>query len=179
LHEIHSAAYDGDPDQVRICLARGDAVDGLDASGHTPLLWACFRGLVGDQVAVAAVLIAAEADVNAHIQPRGRSCLQLACQSSNQPLVELLLDSGADPGLVADELSPLMFALRCREESIARLLIERRADCAYRLHGRTAADYADCEGFTALAALIRTADPVESSRICTGPDAPPAGTIGA
>lgn len=157
MSNLHSAAYDGHPGWVQTCLARGDVVDERDNKGYTPLLWSCFRGLVGNQVPTAALLIGAGANVNAVVLPRGESCLQLACQSSNRKLVELLLNNGADPNLVADELSPLMFAIRCHDEETARVLLERGADVSYQLHKRTAADYAEYEGFTELATVIRDA----------------------
>lgn len=78
MNELHPAAYDGHPGWVQTCLLRGDPIDGRDTQGYTPLLWCCFRGLVGDQVAVASLLIKAGADLNATIQPAGESCLQLA-----------------------------------------------------------------------------------------------------
>lgn len=155
MKELHSAAYEGHPGWVQTCLLRGDQVDERDDRGYTPLLWSCFMGLVGEQVPTASLLIDAGADVNANIHPNGASCLQLACQSSNMALVKLLLDRGADPNRVADDLSPLMFAIRSREEDIAWLLLERDIDVGYRLHGMGAAEYADYEGFTRLAIFIR------------------------
>lgn len=171
MNELHSAAYDGHPGWVQTCLLRGDPVDARDSRGYTALLWSCFRGLVCDQVAVASLLIDAGADLNANVQPAGESCLQLACQSSNFLLVELLLDHGANPNLIADELSPLMFAVRCREENIARLLVARGADVAYQLHGRNAADYAEYEGFEELGAFLRSVTPNNPVQR-TGPDGP-------
>lgn len=52
-----------------------------------------------------------------------------------------------------------MFAVRCREEKIARLLIERGANVAYHLHGRNAADYAEYEGLENLVVLLRGITP--------------------
>jgi uncharacterized protein len=153
--EIHAAAYDGHPGWMQTCIARGDDPNIRGDDGHTALLWSCFRGLIGDQIATASLLVEAGADVNAQALPSGPSCLQLAAQSSNRKLVELLLANGADVNFVTDDLSPLMFALRCREREIASLLLERGADVSYKAFGRTAADYAEYEGLHELAEQIR------------------------
>lgn len=154
MADLHRAAYDGHPGWVQTCLANREDVNARDEKGYTALLWCCFRGKVGDQLAVASLLVGAGADVNAIVQPKGDGCLHLAAQSSNKQLVEYLLESGANINLVADELTPLMVAIRCREVEIAKLFLARGADTSYKLHGRSAADYAKYEGLNDLVRLF-------------------------
>jgi ankyrin repeat protein len=146
MSELHRAAYDGHPGWVQTCLSKGAQVDARDEKGYTALLWSCFRGRVGDQLAIAKLLANAGADLNAIVLPKGDGCLHLAAQSGNKELVQFLLDRGANINLVADELTALMVAIRSREVDIAKLLLARGADTTYKLHGRSAIDYAKYEG---------------------------------
>lgn len=152
---LHEAAYDGDLVRVQACLQQGLPADTRDDKGYTPLLWCCLRAGVGEPLAVAALLLNSGADPDAQVLPQGRSCLQLASQSGNAELVELLLDRGADPSLVADELTPLMFAISCKQSKISRLLLGRGADVTYQLHGKGALNYAREVGFIVLTTSIQ------------------------
>jgi hypothetical protein len=62
--DLHAAAYDADADQVRAFLRSGADANEFDERGYTPLLWATFRGAVGDQIPVVLALAEAGADLN-------------------------------------------------------------------------------------------------------------------
>jgi ankyrin repeat protein len=95
----------------------------IQHGGLTPLL---FAARVGD-LASAKLLLAAGADVG-DVTAYGTSATVVAVQSGNLELVELLLESGADPNAAAAGYSALHWAILRRDTEVVRLLLAKGAD---------------------------------------------------
>lgn len=95
----------------------------IEHGGLTPLL---FAARVGD-LASAKLLMAAGADVD-DASAYGTSATVVAVQSGNLELVELLLESGADPNAAAAGYSALHWALLRRDTEVVRALLAKGAD---------------------------------------------------
>jgi ankyrin repeat protein len=87
---LHVAAYTGDAEMVRVLLKHHAKVDARDKRDLTPLLWTAFGG----KEDVAQVLLSNGADVNARGKD-GRTTLDLAKNTLNDKLIELLRERGA------------------------------------------------------------------------------------
>lgn len=147
LSEIHKAARDGKLRVLEQELAKGVPVDSRTSLGETPLHWPAGRG----QPDAVRVLLKHKADPNS-VDLGGRTSLSVACSA---PMVQLLLDAGADPNRHEHPTgqTPLREALRCKGKDSIRLLLERGAK-----------DVPDAFGVTALhaaAARLGTAETVE------------------
>ena len=122
----------------------------------TALLWAAFRGAVGNQLPVILALISAGADVNAVTGAGDSTVLMLAVQAGIDVLVRALVDHGAEVDRTADEVTPLMVAARDGNTQIVRTLLEFGADPSIRAGKYTAADYAWHGGHDQLAQLLKS-----------------------
>jgi ankyrin repeat protein len=156
MSDLHLAAYHADVERVLEFLDAGYDPNEYDQSGYTPLLWAAFRGVVGNQLPVMQALISAGADVNAITQAGDASVLMLAVQAGSDVLVRALVERGAEVDRTADEVSPLMVAARNGEALIVRTLLELGADPTLRAGKYTAADYAWQGGHDQLAELLKS-----------------------
>ena len=154
VSELHAAAYNADIERARELLQAGLDPNAYDESGYTPLLWAAFRGAVGDQLPVVLLLVAAGADVNAVTQRGDASVLMLAVQTGNDAVVRTLVTCGAEVNRPADGLTPLMLAVRQGDVRMVRTLIELGADTGLRAGQYTAAYYAWYGGHDELANLL-------------------------
>jgi len=157
MSELHAAVSAKHPGWVQTRVARGDDTEALDEHGRTPLLSNCSRGSGDEAVQIARILLSAGANPNAVGLAADGSCLHLAAEAWNEELVHLLIEYGANPNLIADDVSPLMCAIRARQVQIAEFLLSKGADPTYVYAGRTAADYAIYEGFTRFASKLRKA----------------------
>ena len=140
---------------VRALLAERIDPDAPQADGSTPLHWAVHR----DQVDIAALLIAAGANVTA-ANRYGVQPLSLACTNGNPATAALLLDAGADPNAaLAEGETALMTAARTGEADVVDLLLSRGADinAAETWRGQTALMWAAAEGHTAVVAALLAA----------------------
>ena len=125
-------------------LSGGALVDGHEADGLTPLMWAGYY----DDIACTSTLIKAGACVNA-VDTLGRTALLLASSDGGRNVVELLLNSGAEPNVAdATGMTPLMASTRYGAKHwatneprryVAELLLARGADAnAVDIRGHTA-----------------------------------------
>ena len=156
MGDLHLAAYHADVEHVLEFLDAGYDPNEYDQSGYTPLLWAAFRGVVGNQLPVIQALISAGADVNALTRAGDSSVLMLAVQAGSDGLVRALVERGAEINRTADEISPLMVAARSGDAQIVRTLLELGADPTLRAGKYTAADYACHGGHDQLAELLKS-----------------------
>lgn len=115
---LHEAALGGDPELIRLLVARGLDVNAIDEHfKDTPLECAASH----DKREAVAALLEAGADVN-HQDISGRTQLHAAVSGNHVEVVERLLAAGADP-TIADKKdeTPLDLA-RARNPRIAELL---------------------------------------------------------
>ncbi|KAL9120568.1 MAG: hypothetical protein Q9187_002877 [Circinaria calcarea] len=109
-------------DIVRSLLSKGAFVDKTDIRGCTPLMQACMSR-EADNDEIVRLLLEADADVK-RFNPHIGTVLRAATVRGHESTVRLLLEYGAD----ANELSPLMEALRRGHTRIAKLLVENGAN---------------------------------------------------
>jgi ankyrin repeat protein len=129
-------AIQGQTERARSLIARGAQVNRL---GWTPLHYAASKG----QIDVAKLLLAHRAIVNAP-GPDGTTPLMMAGLSGSEPMVKLLLQSGADPSMRnTQNLDAGSWARSAKHEELARQLdqaaAERLASLAAQRAGRNAA----------------------------------------
>lgn len=89
---LSTAAARGNPEIVRVLLARGADVDGRDAGGGTALIWACNGGFVE----CARLLLEAGADV--HLRNDDGYTAHGRIPGDRRELIELLRRYGATEG---------------------------------------------------------------------------------
>jgi cytochrome c len=123
---LHNAARDGDVDQVKSLLAKGE-----DASKRNRSLgWPLHQAALNDYAEIAAMLIAAGADVNVEHKVFGTP-LHAAAQKGSFGVAVLLLENGADPNSRHDDGStPLHFAAGRGHAALIELLVVNGADIA-------------------------------------------------
>jgi len=103
----------------------------VSQGGSTPLLFAARHG----DVESAKVLLAAGANVN-DLLPDGTSALTVAAHSNHAPLVQLLLDGGANPNIIGSGYTALHAAVLRGNADSVRALVARGAFVNSRLrHG--------------------------------------------
>ncbi len=89
---LHSAIKDGDVDQVRILIAKGEDVNKRDKF----LGWPLHQAAISNNLEIAELLIAEGADVNAEHRHFGNP-LYAAALMSSVDVAAFLLANGADP----------------------------------------------------------------------------------
>ena len=99
MEGLGDAALRGHVDVVRELLGLGVAVDGGDESGETALVRASRYGRA-DVVRV--LVVEAGADVNKAVK-EGKMPLIWACQREKKDVVRVLLEAGADAGIVDED----------------------------------------------------------------------------
>jgi ankyrin repeat protein len=120
---LHSLAAFGAVAGVRVLLADGAPVDGLDERGITPLMAAAGGG----QVEVARLLVARGANINAGAKYY-QSPLWVAVQRDRVKMVAFLLDHGANPSLRDDKgQTPLECSAKWHRDQVALLLLTHSA----------------------------------------------------
>src|SRR5262245_52503517 len=90
--QLADAAEKSDRAAIRTLLKQRVDLNAAQADGMTALHWAAFL----DDVETARALMEAKAKVTV-TNRYGVTPLSLACQNGNGPIVELLLEHGADP----------------------------------------------------------------------------------
>ncbi|KAK4460730.1 hypothetical protein QBC42DRAFT_101386 [Cladorrhinum samala] len=91
---VHTAALKGQNKILEILLNKGADVNGLDASGRTPL----HCGVEGGKMDTITLLLNRGADVT-KLSTNGVSVLQLAVEKGLEDAVVLFIDKGADPNV--------------------------------------------------------------------------------
>lgn len=101
------AVKSGDQSAVKTLLRQRGLVNSADGDGSTALHWAAYE----DNLALAKLLLAARADVNATTRLQAVTPLFMACQSGSAAMIRLLVEHGANPNQ-ANSLgtTPLMMA---------------------------------------------------------------------
>lgn len=123
---IHSAARMRDLETVQRELAAGVEVDvpngrAVNGDGGNTALWFAAQGPAPSGLEVARLLIKAGAEINRRCE-HGRTALQMAAAWGHLDMVQLLIASGADPGIRDDEgLTPSMIAARSKRAPDANL----------------------------------------------------------
>ena len=140
--ELHLAAYNADADGVSALLSRGEDPNCYDEEGFMPLHWLALRAKVADPLPTARLLLAAGANVNAPTASGKDTVLSWSIEAGHMPLFELLLSSGANPNLAADEVTPLMRAASERNVRMVVHLLKLGADPHAKAGRFTAVDYA-------------------------------------
>ena len=120
--EIINAAKKGDVAKVKELLATdAGLVHARDTDGSTPLHCATWKG----HEAVAAALLDAGADVNAHNQNGhwGTTPLHAAAHANQKAIAQQLLDHGADAkALDLEGRTPMFHTTFHKAKAVARLL---------------------------------------------------------
>jgi truncated hemoglobin YjbI len=119
---LHDAAMAGEAELADVLIHAGADPDAKEAEGHTPL----YRASTG---AVAHVLLAAGAAVDAVSGPTRGTALHQAARHGNVSVAQALLDHGATiDARDAQQQTPLRRAVNCRKIHVVRLLIQHGAD---------------------------------------------------
>jgi ankyrin repeat protein len=129
-----------------------DLINGENGDG-SPLI----NAIRENQLAVARFLLDNKADVNAG--KNSETAINWAAELGNKPMIELLLDHGADVNDVhsrsSDKFAPLHQAAERGYRSLAELLLTRKADVNNRTKsGLTPLHIASEKGFKAFAELL-------------------------
>ena len=94
LTSLHIAASDGELEQVRAAIARGERLNRFDEVGKTPLHYAAMN----NHIEVVKALIEAGANVNANDRSQvGNTPLSENAGNCSLEMAEVLVKAGADP----------------------------------------------------------------------------------
>ena len=141
---LADAAMEGDADRVRQLIGRGADLAAAQGDGMTALHWAAFR----DDLEVADLLLAADAEVMAATRVGGLTPLWLAAENGSAAMLDRLLTSEADVNVTTSTGAALLMAaaLSGSVEAID-LLVERGAflDARDTANGQTALMFAAWE----------------------------------
>lgn len=148
---LYLAACEGNPEIVKLLIAKGADVNAKGQDGDTPLMGASARG----HQEVAELLLAKGADVNAKLYD-DRTALIDTALSDRPEFVKLLLENGADVNAKdTDGVTALHLAAGSDHLQIAKLLLEKGADVdAKDKEGKTALDWATEENSTQVVELL-------------------------
>jgi ankyrin repeat protein len=163
---LPEAVKSGNTLEVKKLLHTHVAVDSPEGDGSTALHWA----VTTDNLALAELLLASHANVDAETRLAGLTPLHLAAQSGNAPMVELLIKHGA---LVnkgnGHGTTPLMMAAASGSAAAVTALVEHGADVNLRehVHDQTALMFAaNLDRADAVKVLLaHGADPNASSKV--------------
>jgi ankyrin repeat protein len=142
---VVEAAMQGNRDAVRSLLKDGADVNTAQADGMTALHWAAQKG----DVELAKLLLYASANVKATTRIGGYTPLLIASRNGNAPMVEILVNAGADlNGPTTNGTTPLMLAAAAGRADTITLLIERGANVNAKenARGETALTFAAAYG---------------------------------
>jgi len=138
---LSEAAMRGDRAAVKSLLAQRADVDGSQGDGTTALHWAAFR----DDLEMAKILIQAGANVRATTREGGITPLIMACTNGSAPMIQLLLNAGADVNQAkTNGTTPLMTAAASGSAEAVKILLDHGADVNAKesVHGQTALMFA-------------------------------------
>jgi uncharacterized protein len=149
------AAMQGNKDAVRAMLRQGADVNTTQGDGMTALHWAAQKG----DIELAKTLMYAGANVKAATRIGGYTPILIAAKNGNAPMIEALVDGGADPNSATlNGATALMFAAQAGNTDAVKLLLARGADvnAKEKVKGETAvmiaASYGRAEVIRALTA---------------------------
>ena len=147
------AAKNRDSQAVRQLLEQQVNANTKQPDGATALHWAVHW----DDLATMGLLIRAGADVNA-TNDYGVTPLSLGCTNGNAAIVDMLLQSGADPNSASPVTGEavLMTAARTGIVEVVEALLDHRADVNAKelQHGQTALMWAAAEGHTGVVRVL-------------------------
>ena len=119
------AAMNGDAAMLRSLLKQAVDVDGAQGDGTTALHWATFR----DDLEMTRVLLVARATVHAKTRIGELTPLFMAAKNGNAPIIEALLNAGADARSASTTGSTaLMLAAASGSPDAVRVLLQYGAD---------------------------------------------------
>ncbi len=122
---VADAAQKGDTEAVRTLLKQGADPNAAQADGLTALHWAALN----DQHELARILIYAGATTQPVTRVGGYTPLHLASRAGHTGVVQVLLESGADPNVhTTTGATALHFAAEADAASVIRALTEHGAD---------------------------------------------------
>jgi ankyrin repeat protein len=163
---VAEAAMEKDVAAVRALLKQGADVNAAQGDGMTALHWAASHG----ELDLAQMLIYAGANLRAATRINGYTPLFLAARAGQAPIVDVLLENGADAKAVSTTGStPLMLAAAAGSVEAVQLLIDAGADIQARetARGQTALMFAAAYDRSAVVALLakRGADLTITSKV--------------
>ena len=141
---LADAAMEGDAARVRLLIERRADVSAAQGDGMTALHWAAFR----DDLEVAGLLLAADADVMARTRVGGLTPLWFAAENGSAPMLDRLLTTEADVNAATSTGATLLMAAALSGSAEAiDLLVERGAylDTRDTANGQTALMFAAWE----------------------------------
>ena len=119
------ACTNGNAAMIELLLKAGADPNAPLPGGETPLMTAARTGTL----TAVKVLLASGARVEDKDERRGQTALMWAAAEGHAPVVQALIDAGADfRGRVPSGLSPLMFAVREGRLGVVRVLLKAGAD---------------------------------------------------
>ena len=120
-------AWEGNIDMMRLFISRGADINRMNGNGETAIILAAWRG----QLEAVKWLVDRGARINA--PPRQWSPLHYAVFAGHRPVVDYLMEQGADiNALSTNGSSVLMMAIYEGREELARMLIEKGAERSFR-----------------------------------------------
>jgi ankyrin repeat protein len=121
---VADATMRGERDVVRALLQQGADVNAAQGDGMTALHWAALEG----DLETAEMLLYAGANVHSSTRLGAFTPLLLAAKSGQAPMIEALLDAGADPNdATTNGTTALMFASAAGSVEGAQALLDRGA----------------------------------------------------
>ena len=158
---LADAAMEGDAGRVRLLIERRADVSAAQGDGMTALHWAAFR----DDLEVAGLLLAADADVMARTRVGGLTPLWFAAENGSAPMLDRLLTTEADVNAATSTGATLLMAAALSGSAEAiDLLVERGAylDTRDTANGQTALMFAARDGhLDAVRALVESGADVD------------------
>ena len=154
---FREAASQGLTQKVLELVKKGVDVNIPDQEGRTALMLAAFDG----HTQIVRFLL----DNKAYVDTRdgmGRTALMYAASGPNPETVQLLLERRADPNLVDqdEKFTALMFAAAEGQTRVVEILLKHGADASLLdADGETALDFAQNNGHTEVARLLKTKHP--------------------
>lgn len=163
---LADAVQNNDHAAVRALLAKKVDVNAQQGDGTTALHWAAFN----DDVDIAKLLLAAQANVKAATRDGAITPLFLAAKNGSAPMIELLLKAGADANSTTETgTTPLMMAASAGNPDALKVLLAHGAKVNARdlAHGQTALIFAaSLNRAAAIKVLLANgADPAITSKV--------------
>jgi len=150
---LADAAMHSDREAVRTLIARKADANLAQGDGMTALHWAAFN----DDQAMAKMLLAAGARVDATTRLGAITPLFMACTNGSAGMINALLAAGADANSTkANGTTALMIAAASGSADAVKALLDRGADAnrVETAHGQTALMFAAAAGRTAVIAVL-------------------------
>lgn len=134
--QLQEACVSGDLNQAKALLDQGAALEGADAQGRTPLMFAASNGYTP----IVTLLLSKGAKVDTQDKDQFNA-LAYACATDKAESAMALLDAGADPNLIsktAAHRSPLGIAAYNGDIPLLSALLDHKAAINYTLSWGTA-----------------------------------------